>query len=568
MALSFSMLDGERGVVVLFLCRVLFSLPFSLLCHGLNLALLSLFALFLDIRAENCASLSRFRTRPGASSGILLGAVTLPTLMISKLTQLTRAYSLHQIELQELEHMTMQYWATSGSCFGVLIFLCIVVLCTPSATRSPRPCSVWDATLSLFCIASYAATCCVSLAAISHTGSNTVLKLMWELCHGLAAVKLLQDLLNTFPSCASIGEVLLVTAGLVLYFGDMLACTIAKVSGSLISADMVSIKYGIRRSEISIIIQGVLLGLLLFPMLFKFVLHIWEFSSNRGHSAARRCSEIGRSVLFFSSLSFILVVIVPSWMQFVQDFHVHPLLWVCAFVFSEPVKRLSLCIYWVALIYASVLRFYNISKNSKLERILLRKYYHLMAVLMFVPALIFQPKFLDLAFGAALAVFLALEIIRVWRIWPLGQLIHQFMNAFTDHRDSDLLIVSHFSLLLGCAFPIWMSSGFNDRPLAPFAGILSLGIGDTMASMVGYKYGVLRWSKNGKKTVEGTAAGITSVLAACSILLPLLASTGYIFTEHWFSLILAVTVSGLLEAYTAQLDNAFIPLIFYSLLCL
>lgn len=86
--------------------------------------------------------------------------------------------------------------------------------------------------------------------------------------------------------------------------------------------------------------------------------------------------------------------------------------------------------------------------------------------------------------------------------------------------------------------------------------------------MVGHKYGVLRWSKTGKKTVEGTAAGITSVLAACSLLLPLIASTGYIFTQHWFSLFLAVTVSGLLEAYTAQLDNAFIPLFFYSLLCL
>ncbi|CAK9158538.1 unnamed protein product [Ilex paraguariensis] len=191
-----------------------------------------------------------------------------------------------------------------------------------------------------------------------------------------------------------------------------------------------------------------------------------------------------------------------------------------------------------------------------------------MAVLMFVPALLFQPAFLDLAFGAALAVFLVLEIIRVWRIWPLGHLVHQFMNAFTDHRDSDLLIVSHFSLLLGCAIPIWLSSGFNDRPLAPFAGILSLGIGDTMASMVGHKYGVLRWSKTGKKTIEGTAAGITSVLAACSVLLPLLATTGHIFTQHWFSLLLAVTVSGLLEAYTAQLDNVFIPLVFYSLLCL
>ncbi|ESR37735.1 hypothetical protein CICLE_v10028099mg [Citrus x clementina] len=434
MALSSSMLNGERGVVVLIVCRVLYSLPLSLLCPGLNLAILSLFALFLDIRLDDSAALSRFKTRPGASSGILLGAVTLPTVMISKLIQLTRAYSLQQIELQELEHMTMQYWATSASCFGVLIFLCLVVLSTPNTKRFPRSFSVWDATLSIFCVATYAVTCCVSLAAISHTGSNTVLKLMWELYHGLVAVMLIQRLLDKFPSCASIGELLLVTVGLVLYFGDMLACTIAK--------------------------------------------------------------------------------------------------------------------------------------NSKIERILLRKYYHLLAVLMFVPALIFQPKFLHLAFGAALAVFLVLEIMRVWRIWPLGQFIHQFMTAFTDHRDSDLLIVSHFSLLLGCALPIWMSSGFNDRPLAPFAGILSLGIGDTMASIVGYKYGVLRWSKTGKKTIEGTAAGITSVLAACSILLPLLASTGYIFTEHWFSLILAVTVSSLLEAYTTQLDNAFIPLIFYSHLCL
>ncbi|XP_043703459.1 dolichol kinase EVAN-like [Telopea speciosissima] len=238
------------------------------------------------------------------------------------------------------------------------------------------------------------------------------------------------------------------------------------------------------------------------------------------------------------------------------------------FVFTEPLKRLPLCLYWIGVIVVSVFRFYHISKNSKIERILLRKYYHLVAVLMFVPAFIFQPIFIDLAFGVALAVFLALEIIRVWKIWPLWQLVHQFMNAFTDHRDSDILIVSHFSLLLGCALPKWMSSGFNDRPLAPFAGILSLGIGDTMASMVGHKYGVLRWSKTGKKTVEGTAAGITSVLAACSVLLPLLASTGYILSEHWFSLLLAVTVSGLLEAYTAQLDNAFIPLVFYSLLCL
>ncbi|CAM8942836.1 unnamed protein product [Rhodiola kirilowii] len=384
-----SLLNGERAVVVLFVSRIVLCADSSILYESLALVMLALYALAVEICAEAPGPVSSLKTRPGASCGVLLGAITLPAVLASKLIQQSRGYLLREIELE--------------------------------------------------------------------------------------------------------GEALLVTSGLVHCFGDMVACTVAEICRRLISPGLVSAQFGINRSEISTIIQKVY------------------------------CRIV-------------------------------------RFVFSEPLKRLSLCFYWVSLICVAVLRFYSISKHSKVERILLRKYYHLMAVCMFLPAVIYQPMFLDLAFGAAMAVFLVLEIIRIWRMWPLGQLVHQFMNAFTDHRDSDILIVSHFSLLLGCALPIWMSSGYNDRPLAPFAGILSLGIGDTMASMVGYKYGVLRWSKAGKKTIEGTAAGITSMLAACLTLLPLLASTGYLVTENWFPLLFAVTVSGLLEAYTAQLDNAFIPL--------
>lgn len=36
--------------------------------------------------------------RPGASTGILLGAVTLPAVMLSKLIQLSRAFSFHELE--------------------------------------------------------------------------------------------------------------------------------------------------------------------------------------------------------------------------------------------------------------------------------------------------------------------------------------------------------------------------------------------------------------------------------------------------------------------------------------
>ncbi|TYH81017.1 hypothetical protein ES332_D03G170300v1 [Gossypium tomentosum] len=537
-------MNGERAVVLIFVLRVLSSLPLALLPHALSLSLLSLFSLVVEIRVDDSPSL--FKTRSGASSGIILGAVTLPTVMLSKLIQLSRAVSLQQIEIGELEHMTMQFWAASACSCGVLIFLFIVTWCAANNKNPHFSCSVWDAKFSLSCVILYSAVCCISLATISHTGFNTALKLLWLLCHGFATVKLIQHLLSTFPFCASIGEANLVTSGLVLYFGDMLACTISKVCRLLIPPELVSIRYGIKRSEIGIVIQGVLLGLLIFSAVFKFLIHLWEYFWGANNSESRERKEIWRPLIFLTSLGFIMIAVAPSWMMIVLDFDVHPVLWIFQFIFSEPFKRLSLCIYWLVLIYASVLRFYNISKNSKIERILLRKYYHLLAVLMFLPALIYQ----------------------VWRIWPLGQLVHQFMSAFTDHRDSDLIIVSHFSLLLGCALPIWMSSGFNDRPLTPFSGILSLGIGDTMASMVGHKYGVLRWSKTGKKTIEGTAAGITSVLAACSVLLPLLASTGYFLTQNWFPIFIAVTTSGLLEAYTTQLDNAFIPLVFYSLLCL
>ncbi|KAE8728292.1 hypothetical protein F3Y22_tig00004620pilonHSYRG00013 [Hibiscus syriacus] len=87
----------------------------------------------------------------------------------------------------------------------------------------------------------------------------------------------------------------------------------------------------------------------------------------------------------------------------------------------------------------------------------------------------------------------------------------------------------------------------------------------SMVSLGGAKLAQISYTL--EKTTEGTPAGITSVPAACLVLVPLLASTGYILTQHWLPVLIAMTTSGLLEAYTTQLDNAFIPLVFYSLLC-
>ncbi|OQU84356.1 hypothetical protein SORBI_3004G039300 [Sorghum bicolor] len=484
--------------------------------------------------------------------------------MLSRLIQLSRLLPTDPNGPKEFAYLEMQYWAASISCLSVLALFLWHLRTSPSNGISKH------LEYGSLLIVLYLMTFFLSFLLKTDGGLMVMTNMVYMLCHGAAAVILLKHILEKFPSCASFGEALLVSSGLILYFGDMLGHTLSKMEFSMSSK--VFIHTPGTRSDMTAIIQGILLGLFLLPLLYKSSLQVWDYCTMEGKQQTQEAEDhtgkrIG-SAVFYISLVVVLMFLLPSWTHLVQGLKVHPFVWIINYMFTDAHERLALCAYWICVIYVSVRRFYSISKQSKTERILLRKYYHLVAVLIFSPAVIFQPAFLDLAFGAAFAVFLTLEMIRIWEIYPLGHVVHQFMNAFTDHRDSEILIVSHFSLLLGCALPKWMSSGLNDRPLAPFAGILSLGIGDTMASMIGYKYGVLRWSKTGKKTIEGTAAGITSVLAACSILVSLLASSGYILSQNWLSLLIAVTLSGLLEAYTAQLDNAFIPLVFYSLLCL
>ena len=55
------------------------------------------------------------------------------------------------------------------------------------------------------------------------------------------------------------------------------------------------------------------------------------------------------------------------------------------------------------------------------------------------------------------------------------------INAFIDNRDNGPLILTHFSLLLGCATPIWMlhDTGDERAVLGRLAGICSIGMGDS-----------------------------------------------------------------------------------------
>ena len=138
----------------------------------------------------------------------------------------------------------------------------------------------------------------------------------------------------------------------------------------------------------------------------------------------------------------------------------------------------------------------------------------------------------------AAALFLLLEVVRALRIPPLAAPLSAFFARFLDSRDGGTLVLTHLYLLLGCAVPLWLADALPAaaegapgvlgalprsvaRDAAPFAGVVVLGMGDAVASVVGIHLGRCRWPGT-RKTVEGTAAAAASMLLLLLLLRRLL----------------------------------------------
>ncbi|KAF5367129.1 hypothetical protein D9758_003996 [Tetrapyrgos nigripes] len=190
-----------------------------------------------------------------------------------------------------------------------------------------------------------------------------------------------------------------------------------------------------------------------------------------------------------------------------------------------------------------------------------RKFFHALTVVMFIPGVAFDPAFTHLCFSAAFALFTFAEYVRYFAIYPFGAAVHLFMNEFLDHKDSGTAILSHFYLLTGCAGSLWLEGRSS---LVQFTGILVLGVGDALASIVGKRIGFHRWSRTTSKTVEGSLA-YTASIVLCAWILRLFGMVEKFSTLRYA---IVIGVSSVLEALSDQNDNVTLPLFSWSLLTL
>lgn len=129
-----------------------------------------------------------------------------------------------------------------------------------------------------------------------------------------------------------------------------------------------------------------------------------------------------------------------------------------------------------------------------------RKIFHILIVFVFIPGLMYQCTFLFVASGIALALLILLETIRIIRLKPICGVLEKAVQLFTDEKDAGTVALTPIYLLVGCSIPLWLhpcpcdltdAAGLELLPL--LSGVISVGLGDTAASVIGSSVGRFYW---------------------------------------------------------------------------
>ena len=200
----------------------------------------------------------------------------------------------------------------------------------------------------------------------------------------------------------------------------------------------------------------------------------------------------------------------------------------------------------------------------RLPHIVHRKLFHVLALALFVPPLWFSDyEFLSLSVAIALALSIVAELVRIGRVWPCGNPLHQYIRTQIDERDHGMLVLTHLYLLAGCGLPLWLctsqlltspASGVSRMALA--AGVLSTGVGDAMGAAIGSTWGRTRlYGTN--KSLEGSLAMLGSMVL-CS---GLLCGWEVVLVP---SRVAALVLCTVVEACTTTIDNLVLPMVLLS----
>uniref|UniRef100_A0A6P6Y6K7 dolichol kinase n=1 Tax=Dermatophagoides pteronyssinus TaxID=6956 RepID=A0A6P6Y6K7_DERPT len=249
--------------------------------------------------------------------------------------------------------------------------------------------------------------------------------------------------------------------------------------------------------------------------------------------------------------------------------HIEPLYWFVTF-FSSNQIRIYLLLFWflvvlLTLTFVYIHTFLTVDRQTTTAT---RKIFHLAISIVYITGIKYDLLLLNFASKLILFIFIFIEIIRLSRIPVIVSIINTVFERFRDEKDSGILTLTHIYLLIGCSLPLWLCNDSTNHRLLLSSGILSIGIGDTIASIVGITFGSRRqrWP-NSSKTYIGTFGFFLSHFLSFFLLDYYYYNN--LFNTNQLQLVIKVLIISiitcLMETFTKHVDNLLLPLIEYFL---
>ncbi|CAD1809520.1 putative integral membrane protein [Candida parapsilosis] len=239
------------------------------------------------------------------------------------------------------------------------------------------------------------------------------------------------------------------------------------------------------------------------------------------------------------------------------------LIWLYEYV-ENDVEKIYLVKVWVSSAIIVIPLVFLLANSFSLN--VRRKIWHLYVIfaLTFSPEILFsEAQFTLLALLGMIIVFLIIEVLRLNQVSFIGKYLFQVLDKFQDSKDKQgPMNLSYIYLLVGVTTPVVYDYLVNGEKTSVirYIGPITLGVGDTLASVIGRKFGSIKW-KGSEKSAQGTIAFIVGSLIAINVVEYVNADNkNYLPVANWENLFVSIILAGLLEGTSDLNDNYLIPI--------
>lgn len=228
---------------------------------------------------------------------------------------------------------------------------------------------------------------------------------------------------------------------------------------------------------------------------------------------------------------------------------------------TEYDARTKILVSWIVCFLAAIPAMYFLSINNVLSLNMRRKAWHFLLLATLTYPLVQDPQFTALAVLGSSVVFVVTEFLRCTEITFVGGWLKEQLRLFQDEKDLEgPLNLSYIFLLIGTSIPIAYGLAVDDPvSIRSFLGLAALGLGDSAASIVGKKFGKIKW-KGGDKKFEGTVAHIVATFAYFVFVDSYVLPEGH-RVQNWENLFIVAVIGGVVEGSTSLNDNVLVPAI-------